>query len=211
MKQSIFTIALVCATAFSRADEVKLTVTGPDGLAGTATLVNKVQQDGTKYVRLSMTLSYGGAQKSEILQESSYSPLGEPIRMLQTSKGQGKKTSIVVKFSEDGAQVVTDKGDGPKTNLVVPPSGTIANPTEFWFSKAKPTKGETAEFYTFRMSEQGWAKTKAKYEGDREIVVEGKRVTAHLVQMGEVKSYLDDKGDPYRIELGKLILERASV
>lgn len=202
-------IALVCAHQAAHAGEIKLTVRGPDGLTGTATLVNKIQQNGSKYVRLAIKLELGGGQTSDVLQESSYSPTGVPIRMLQTSKSTGKKSSIAVTFSDEGAQVVVDKGDGPKTNLVVRPEGSIANPTEFWFSKIKPTKGQVVEFFTFRVSEQAWTKVKVRYEGVKEIVVSGKRVSANLVQMGEVKTYLDEQGDPYRIELAGLTLERA--
>lgn len=209
MRNILVAIALLVA-ASACAEETHLKVSGPDGLSGTATLVNKIQADGTKYVRLSMKLTYEGGQTSEILQESSYNAEGEPVRMLQTAKARGRKSSIVVTFSDEGAQVVADRGDGPKTNLVQRPNGAIANPTEYWFSKTKPAKGQTAEFFTFRVSEQAWTKSKARYEGVREIVVAGKKVSAHLVQIGEVKSYLDEKGDPYRVELGQLTLERTA-
>lgn len=207
MKTTTILLASMSA-AFCSAGETQLSVTGAEGLKGTATLINKIQEDGTKYVRLSMRLVYTDGQTAEILQESTYSPLGEPIRMLQTSKSGSKKTSIVVTFSEEGAQVVSDKGDGPKTNFVVTPGGSTKNPTEFWFCKDLPKKGQVAEYYTFRVSEQAWVKAKSRYEGKKEIVVDGRRVNANFVQLGEIKSYTDDKGDPYRVELGSLKLER---
>ena len=203
-----FGIWVLGTTCF--AGEVKLSVTGPDGLTGNATLINKIQEDGTKYVRLSMKLTYSDGQTSDVLQESSYSAKGEPIRMLQTSKVGPKKSSVVVTFTEEGAQVVSDKGDGPKTNLVVRPDGSTANPTEFWFCKVPPKKGQVVEFFTFRVSEQSWTKAKTRFEGTREIIVGGKKVVANLVQIGEVKSYSDEEGDPYRIEFGKLTMERIS-
>lgn len=196
------------AATLCSAGEVQLSVSGADGLKGTATLINKIQEDGTKYVRLSMRLVYTDGQTADILQESTYSASGEPIRMLQTSKSGTKKTSVVVTFTEEGAQVVSDKGDGPKTNFVVAPGGSTKNPTEFWFCKDLPKKGQVAEYYTFRVSEQSWVKAKSRYEGKKEIVVDGRRVSANLVQLGEIKSYTDDKGDPYRVELGALKLER---
>lgn len=193
------------------AGEVKLKVTGPEGLDGVATIVNKVQEDGSKYVRLTMRLRYGDGQVSDILQESSYDKTGEPVRMLQTTKAGSKKTSVVVTFTSEGAQVVSDSGDGPKTNMVVRPTdGKTANPTEFWFAKTQPTSGQVVEYYTFRVSDQAWIKTKSKYVGQKELVVDGKRVKSNFVQMGEIKSYFDEAGDPYRIELGQLLLERAS-
>ena len=208
MKKLILGICVVASASFSHAGETKLVVSGPDGLSGTATVINKVQEDGTKYVRLSMKLKFSDGQSTDILQESSYSKTGEPIRMLQTSKAGTKKTSVVVTFTDEGAQVVSDKGDGPKTNFVVAPDGTRANPTEFWFNTIQPTKGQVAEYYTFRVSQQAWIKAKSRFEGKRDIVVDGRKVTANFVQLGEVKSYLDDAGDPLRIELSGLTLER---
>lgn len=209
MKLVVALIAFSLAAA-ALAGEVKLKVSGPEGLDGTATMVNEVQEDGTKYVRLTMRLKYGDGQVSDILQESSYNKDGEPIRMLQTTKAGNKKSSIVITFTAEGAQVVSDKGDGPKTNMVVRPDGKVANLTEFWFAKIQPKIGETAEYYTFRVSDQSWVKTRSRFEGQKEIVVDGKKVKSNLVSMGEIKAFLDSIGDPYRIELGKLVLERVS-
>ena len=206
----VIAILLSLANAWALAGEVRLNVTGPDGLTGTANLVNKILEDGTKYVRLTMKLKHGDGQTTDVLQESSYTDKGVPVRMLQTSKSASKKVSVVVTFTEEGAQVVMDKGDGPKTNFVVRPDGSTANPTELWFVKVQPHKGQVVEYYTFRVSEQTWIKAKSSYKGKTEIVVAGKRVSANLVHMGEVKSYCDDLGDPFRIELRDLKLERAA-
>jgi len=190
------------------AADVKLGITGPDGLTGTATMTNRLLEDGTKLVRLTMKLKYENGESVDVLQESSYSADGEPKRMLQTYKGSSRKTSVVVTFDSDGAQVVSDNGSGPKTNKVVRPDGPIANKAEFWFLRDKPKVGQTAEFFAFRVSEQAWAKTKAKFEGRREIVVQGKKVSSNVVSMGESKAYYDDGGDLYRFEIGKMTFER---
>lgn len=209
MKNLLASIVFLLS-GLSWAGEVTMSISGPDGLKGTATVINKVEKDGSKYVRLTMKLVYGDSQSSDVLQESSYSPTGEPIRMLQTSKSGSKKSSIVVTFTAEGAQVVTDKGDGPKANLILRPNGSISNPTEFWFCKDKPNRGQVEEFFMFRVSEQNWNKTKARFSGKSDIVVDGKKVTANLVQVGEIKSFLDEEGDPYRIELANIVLERTS-
>lgn len=207
----MFAIGCSLLVCHAFAGEVKLKVSGPDGLDGTATIINKILEDGSKYVQLTMRLKYSDGQVSDVIQESSYDKNGEPVRMLQSTKAGSKKTSIVVTFSAEGAQVVSDKGDGPKTNMVVrPTTGSTANPTEFWFARTQPKIGETAEYFTFRVSDQTWIKAKSRFEGQKEVVVDGKRVMGNLVQMGEIKSYSDAVGDPYRIELGKLVLERVS-
>lgn len=205
----VLVLVLGIAAAVASAGETKMSIVGPDGLTGTAKLENKVQDDGSKYVRLEMQLSFADGQNSEVLQESSYSAKGEPQRMLQTVKRNGKKTSIVVTFTPEGAQVMADRGTGPQTNMVISPvDGQTANPSEFWFSGVVPRVGQAVEFSVFKVSEQAWAKTKAKYVGDQDLVVAKKRVRAHLVVIGDAKTYLDDKGDPYRIEMGSLVMER---
>ena len=137
-------VALLCLGSTSFAGTIKMKVSGPDGLNGTATMVNKIQDDGSKYIRLDMRLKFGDGQVSDVLQESIYDKTGLPVRMLQTSRNGTKKTSIVVTFTNEGAQVVSDQGDGPKTNMVLRPSkGSIANLSQFWFSKIKPEPGAT--------------------------------------------------------------------
>ncbi|MBS1724984.1 MAG: hypothetical protein JSS66_18750 [Armatimonadetes bacterium] len=207
MKTILLLAPLLVSVAY--AGETKLKVTGPDGLDGTAVMSIKLQEDGSKTVRLTMKLKYGSGQTADVLQESSYSAKGEPVRMLQTSRSMGKKTSITVTFTSEGAQVVTDRGDGPKTNLVVRPKGTTADPSVMWFVRDTPERGQSTESYTFRVSEQTWQKTKTRYEGKKEIVVTGHKVNANLVVAGEFKAFVDDKGDPYRFEIGSLTLERS--
>lgn len=191
------------------AGETKLKVSGPDGLEGSATMVSKMQEDGSKSVRLTMKLKYGDGQTADVLQESTYSAKGQPLRMLQTSRSAGRKTSVTVTFTSEGAQVVMDRGDGPKTNMVEGPNGTTADPSVMWFVRDTPKKGQSSECFTFRVSEQAWQKTKTKYEGKKEIIVLGHKVMANLVMAGEFKAFLDDQGDPYRFEIGGLTLERA--
>ncbi|MBS1713569.1 MAG: hypothetical protein JST30_04455 [Armatimonadetes bacterium] len=200
----------VCLAPSAFAGDVKLSITGPDGLKGTATMTNKLLEDGNKLVRLTMKLKYENGESVDVIQESSYSADGEPKRMLQTYKGTSRKTSVVVTFDPDGAQVVSDNGSGPKTNKVVRPQGSVANTAEFWFLRDRPKVGQSVEFYAFRVSEQAWAKTKAKFEGKREIVVGGKKVSANVVSMGESKAFYDEAGDLYRFEIGKMTFERTA-
>ncbi|MBL8064911.1 MAG: hypothetical protein JNM34_03530 [Chthonomonadaceae bacterium] len=207
------TFAIVVAAALVRASlagETQLSVKGPDGLTGTAKLSTKLLEDGSRYVSLSLRLSYNGNLETDVLEESTYDSKGRPVRMLQTTHASGKKTSTSVNFTEEGAQVVTNKSGTMKTNLVVFPEGTTANPTVFWFCRDKPEKGRSVEYYLFRLSESSWSKAKSRYDGDEDIVVSGRKVTAHVVRIGEVTSWLDDKGDPYRIELQGLTLERTN-
>ncbi len=201
----------VCLAPSAFAGDVKLKISGPDGVSGSATMTNKLLEDGSKLVRLSMNLKYQNGESADVLQESTYGADGEPKRMLQTFKVGSKKTSVVVTFDADGAQVVvTDGGAGTKTNKVVRPDGVVANKAEFWFLRDKPRPGQSVDFFAFRVSEQAWAKTRSRYEGKKEIVIGGKKVSAHLVSTGEAKAYYDDAGDLYRFEVGKMTFERAS-
>jgi hypothetical protein len=200
---------LTLLLATSTAPSLQYTVTGPDGLKGTASLVNQVQDDGSKYVRLSMSLVYGNGDKAEVLQESSYDKVGRPVRKLQTVHAAGTRRSVVVTFNEAGAKVVEDQGSGPKTSLVSPPDGADTKVvTEFWFVRDKPKVGQTATYYAFRPNQKDWVEIKARYEGTKEIVAAGKRVTANLLVMGEIKAWVDDRGDPYRLEVAGVTLER---
>jgi hypothetical protein len=185
-------------------------VAGPDGLKGQATLINRIQADGSKYVRLSMNLRYGNGETAEVLQESSYDQTGKPTRKLQAVKSSGARRSIVVTFTDGGAKVVEDQGAGPKVSLVSPPDGADTRAvTEFWFVRDKPKVGQTATYYAFRPNQKDWVEIKARYDGMKEIVVAGKRVKAHNIVMGEVRSWVDDQGGPLRIEVAGVTLERA--
>ena len=66
---------------------------GDAGLTGTATLVNKVQEDGSKYVLLTMKLKSSGSPDVDVIQESVYDKTGRPVRKIQTTSIGGEQAN----------------------------------------------------------------------------------------------------------------------
>lgn len=202
-------LALFSASCFGSV--TKLSVKSDNGLSGSATLTNKVLNDGSKYVQLSMELKNSSGQKVVVIQESSYDSNGKPVRKLQTTNlGSAEtKQSVQVSFDSKGAQVKIVAGGKTATETVAYPSGKslLAKP-EFWFVRDKPAPGAVTTYWRFDLGTQSWVETKTTYHGKREITVGGKKVSAHLTEYAGAKAYLDDNGDPYRIEMGATVMER---
>lgn len=191
------------------ADQVTMTVKSGT-LTGTATVVNRILDDGSKYIQLSMNLSEGG-RKVSVLQESTYSKAGEPTRKLQTTSmaGGGAKQSVVVTFEARTAILKVDAGGKSATEKVPFPTGkaTAAKP-EFWFIRDTPTPGAVSTYWRFDLSSQAWVETKTTYVGTRAITVDGRTVKAHLMIIGDVKAYVDEKGDPLKLVSPTISMER---
>lgn len=193
-------IALVASVCF--AGEVVLDVKA-GGMTGSATLVNKLLGNGSKYVRLGMLLEDGNGKTVSVLQESTYDKLGKPVRLLQrtTLKGDSAAQSIVVTFDESGANVKVDQGGKTATNLVPYPSGKSINATpEFWFIRDEVAGGGARTYSRFDLASQSWKDISCTFKGMRDLNWVGKTIRANFVEMGDAKAYLDEFGDPYLIE-----------
>lgn len=206
----IWTVVLVGMAAVSVwADQVTMTVKS-GGLTGTATVINRILEDGSKYIQLSMNLTEGG-RKVSVLQESTYDKDGQPIRKLQTTTmgGGGAKQSVVVTFVDKTATLKVDAGGKTATENVGFPVGkpTAAKP-EFWFVRDTPASGAVTTYWRFDLSTQGWVETKTTYLGTRAITVGGRTVKAHLMEIGDVKAYVDEKGDPLKLVSPTMSMER---
>lgn len=212
MKQ-LFALSLGLSMACSAlAGEVKLSVKADGGLTGTATLVNKVLDDGSKYVRLSMELVSGGQQVT-VMQESTYDKTGRPVRKIQVTnmKSAGTKQTVVVNFDTGGAQVKVDAGGRSATETVGYPVGksVLAKP-EFWFVRDNPKPGDVTTYSRFDVGRQVWVEDKTTYHGKRDITIGGRTVSAHLIEFSGTKAYVDDSGDPWRVESSGMVMERIS-
>lgn len=207
-----WTIALLFVAAAAVADEVKMTISGSAGLKGTATIVNKIQKDGSKYIQLSMELRSMTGQIVNVLQESVYDKTGRPVRKIQTTDTKGGARQEIVAIFERGEVRVRSTQDGKTTrsSVYIPMGKNINAKSEFWFVRDKVPAGGKSTYMRFDLMTSKWVEETAVYKGTREIRVGGKRVTAHLVEMGEVKAYVDDKGDPWRLELEGILLERVT-
>ena len=204
---ALFTLASVCF-----AGETKLKVSGESGLRGTATLVNKIQEDGSKYVQLTLELRSADGQIVTIIQESVYDKRGFPVRKLQsaTSPG-GTKQTIIATFDSTGVNLeIRSDGERGKGRVERPIGKPIAAKSEFWFIRDKIPAGGRTTYFRFDLQTRTWIETEVVYIGDRTITVNGRQVKTHLVMYGKTKAWVDDEGDPVRIEMldSGMVLER---
>jgi hypothetical protein len=209
----IFALAALTATAtLALAGEVTLKIGGTAGLKGTAKLTNKLQEDGSKYVRMEMELRSADGQIATVLQESVYDKTGMPVRMIQNTESKGAKTQkIVASFSLGSVHIrVTDDGKSRDESLTIPAGISITAKYEFWFVRDKPAPGGKTAYHRFDLQTTKWERVEVVYHGTRTITVDGKTVKAHLIELGDTRAYVDDAGDPYRIEMPGILLERTS-
>lgn len=200
--KGVLLVGLIAISSTAFAGEVVLDVEA-GGLKGSATLVNKILPNGSKYVRLGMLLKDDGGREVSVLQESTYDKAGKPVRLLQRTnmKGGSAQQSIVVTFDETGANVKIDQGGKSVNDLVNYPSGkSVAATPEFWFVRDQVANGGVTTYSRFDIATQVWKDITCKYSGTRDIKWDGKTVKAHLVVMGDSRAYVDDAGDPYVIE-----------
>ncbi len=204
----LFALASCCA---ANAAEVKMSVIGPNGINGSATVDNRVLEDGSKYVRLSMELRTGNGPAVNVLQESTYDAKGFPVRKLQvtSTKGTKLKQSLAAVFTAEGAEVTVDSGDKHNTSEEpYPPGASVRAGNEFWFVRDKVKPGGVLTYKRFDLMLCKWVETKVTYLGRRTISVAGQARQAHLVTVGTVKTWVDEVGDPLRMEMGQTVLER---
>jgi hypothetical protein len=208
----LFVLALAFASALCSAGEVELKITGTSGLRGTAKLVNKIQEDGSKYVRMEMEMRSTTGQIVNVLQESVYDKRGKPVRMIQnTSTVGGSTQKIVATFELASVKVKATEGSRTSDETLSMPAGTNPHAKyEFWFIRDKIAAGGSTTYSRFDLQTLKWERVEAVYRGTKQITVAGKSVKAHLVEIGGAKAYVDDAGDPWRVEMDGVVLERTS-
>ena len=185
-----------------------------DQEAGSATYLQKLLTDGGKQVAITLKLKPASGPMIEIRQESVYDALGYPSRRIQESlTAEGKRTELrVATFDETGATLTIEKGGKSTDKAVELVKGAPRTAkSEFWFFRDTPKKGDKATFYSFDLGEERWKLTEAIYAGETEIEVGGKKVKAHRVSAPPSEAYLDDKGWPIRLDIGRVRLERATL
>ena len=207
---AVLTLALFSALCL--AGEVELKISGSSGLRGTAKLVNKLQEDGSKYVRMEMEMRSTNGQIVNVLQESVYDKRGMPVRMIQnTSTVGGTTQKIVATFDLLSVRVKATEGSRSNDETLTMPAGTNPHAKyEFWFIRDKIAPGGTTSYSRFDLQTLKWERVEAVYRGTKQITVGGKSVTAHLVEIGGAKAYVDGAGDPWRVEMEGVVLERTS-
>lgn len=156
--RKFWTLTVLAIAAVASADEVKLTISGPSGLKGSATVINKIQKDGSKYVRLSMELRATTGQIVNILQESVYDKNGRPVRKIQTTDTKGGvQQKIVVEFEIGKVRVrATQNGKTVNTTVNVPIGKNINANSEFWFVRDKIKVGGKSTYWRFDLQTLQW-------------------------------------------------------
>lgn len=212
MRTLLTAVLIACATVIVMAGEVTMRIGGSSGLTGTAKVVNKLQEDGSKYVRMEMELHSTDGQIVNVLQESVYDKTGMPVRMIQnTTTAGGKDQKIVAVFSTGTVKVRATNGSDTSEETLAIPAGT--NPLakfEFWFIRDKIVAGGKTGYSRFDLQTTKWERVEAVYNGTKQITVGGKTVKAHFVEIAGAKAYVDDAGDPLRVEMQGIVLERTN-
>ncbi|MGE0001369.1 MAG: hypothetical protein AB7F50_08325 [Fimbriimonadaceae bacterium] len=192
-----FAIALLVATP------VQFDVLIAGQKSGIGSIEQRLLEDGRKLNRVEMKFPDLGI---DVAQESTYNPDGSPYRMLQTTVRNGKRE---VRHAVFDGKVVAYSGTDIETAGVPYPAGGVAAPSEFWFLRDLPIQGEKVLYYRFDLGTGAWKSATASYVGPRETVLGGKVWKVHRTIVDGVKSDLDERGDPVRIELQNgIVLER---
>jgi hypothetical protein len=209
MRAFAASVAAVAATT-ALAGEVTLAISGTSGLRGTAKVTNKLQEDGSKYVRMEMELRSTAGQVVTVLQESVYDKSGMPVRMIQSTDAKGSKSQrIVADFGVATVRLrVTDGGKTREESLSIPAGTNPVAKYEFWFVRDKVQPGGRTSYFRFDLQTVQWERVEVVYHGQRQITVAGKSVKANLIELGTTRAYVDDAGDPWRIEMPGITLER---
>lgn len=209
MSRYLFCLVLIAAATAAFTGEVKMKISGK-GLTGTSTASTKLNPDGSKLQRMTTKVTSNG-QTAEIIDESLCSKTGRPLRhTVKTSVGGKLQQTIIAGFGNKEVSVKIQAGGQTKSTTVAYPKGASLDvKSEFWFITSKPAPGGTDQYYRFNVENLTWEKTKVVYQGVQTIKVNGKDVKGHLMVGDKGKAWLDDKGDPLKMEWGGVTVTRA--
>lgn len=165
---------------------------------GTAVVQKRLLDDGSKYVRLDLSMSRAGGTAVKVAQESTYRSDGTPVALSQTIEPKGSKITAVFGPSE-----VVLTTDGREKHIAYP-EGTVKATPEFWVIRDHPKKGTRLTYQRLDLVSGRWEATPCEYQGT--VRLNGRVV--HVMKLGDSKAFLDDLGDPVRIEAGPTVMSR---
>lgn len=177
---------------------------------GSATVLQTLLENGGKQVVVTMSL--GEKSPVKVRQESVYDNAGGPVRKIQEvidAKGNTQH-KVVVSFDEAGAHCSIYRGGAPQvTTHELVKGAPRNNPSEFWFIKSRPRVGDKVTYYRYDVSASKWTLAETRYIGKKTIEIAGEKVDAHLIDSGaEGQTFVDDKGNPLVLVVGKIRMER---
>lgn len=176
---------------------------------GTATLLTRMLADGAKYVRVDLRLVQPSGKKVSIIQESTYSTDGRPRHKSQTTTLPGGADQVMtVSFEPTFVRYSVRSGTDTVESKIAYPAGTYLATPEFWVVRDKPKLNKSVTYFRFDLAEHAWVSTRCVYKGKETVKVGKVSRTAHKVEMGEVTSWLDDYGDPVRVETKGTLMQR---
>jgi hypothetical protein len=203
--------AFLTATALASA-QIKLNLVRDGQSFGTATLTQKLRQDGSKQVQMSVELS-GPNGAITIRSESIYLASGVPQRKFQevSVPGQKYRKTVIAEFSESNVHVTLDMNGARSVKDVALPKGTnAADKSEFWFVRDKPKAGDKVKCSSFNLDTLAWDAVETTYVGQVDLKLGQGLVKAQKTQSSRGVVYVDDQGLPYKLELPNGVMERVS-
>lgn len=167
-------------------------------MTGHATVLKRMLDDGSKYVRLDLTLARSGGKEVHVVQESTYRADGTPVNLSQKVEPSGSAVTAVF-----GPTEVVLTTDGREKHIAYP-DGTVKATPEFWVVRDRPKAGTRVTYQRLDLVSGHWVATPCEYKGVAKI--DGK--TVHRLKLGDTLALLDDAGDPVRIESGPTVMTR---
>ncbi len=193
--------------------QVKLAVFVGGKRSGEASYSHKSMPDGGKLVQLTMNLRGPDGKTASVRSETRYDAKGIATRMFHESiadKGRSRRL-VTVTFDDDAAIAVEEVGGKRQTKRVpVVRTAPLANPSQFWFLRDRPNKGERVRYYRFDVGTLSWELSLAAYAGPKDVAIGSAKYAGHEVQEERNVSIVDDRGLPIRLDIGGVRLERIS-
>lgn len=211
---SRFLLGLAALVAIASA-QVQLTIRANGAVMGDASTSQRLLPDGQKRVEMRMTLK-SGAQEVTIRTQNLYAADGSPVRKVTERIGPGDaRVTTVATFDEEGARVVINDRSNRKTRQVtLAKTANRKRTSEFWWIRDVPKPGDTVTAYDFNMDTLEWELTDTTYVGIELVKVGGKSISAHRVVLNragkKATTFLDDQGQPIRIQMEGLSMERTT-
>lgn len=211
LRPLVASLALLVVAAIACA-QTKMVVFIDNKPGGTATISEGKTKSGNIESKLTMNIEYSGVKASfSILAEGTKE--GMPIRAVITTDG----SQLTCTYSRTQVSVVgTLNGEKIKRTIAVERNQSLVDASEPWFISVMPKLNRSVEYWTLNDDYTALVKEKVTYLGRKSIKVAGKKIEAHVIQNEEgEKSYLDEKGMPYIIEINEggmeIRLERAKI
>lgn len=191
--------------------QVKMDVLVQGHEAGTATLSQRLTENGGKYTELGIVIR-SGDDTITVRSQTTLDAKGAPIRMFQQTIRSGSSKSsheVIVSFDQLGANVVIDDNGDRTTKIIQAPNyPSREDSSEFWFVIDHPDVGASVKALKFDMDALKWDVVTTTFRGVRPMTINGQRVIANVADSQQGTEYLDSEGLPLRIEMPNATLER---